>query len=276
MCETCTENGGFSQCPTCRALSPGFAFDERADFNQLATHAINSFKREWQACVLAAAFFMVCVVIGLSVTTVFSIGVSAAFLSRVDGGRSLLLYQAVELARSVLMVPFSSLASVGLMRVMLDVARGERPTLARGLSDLPLLPGAMLLQLPVTVVVAIPGLLVSALSMVAPRATPFVSTAWGCALIPVFVLFLMSWWLFSLPELLLTGCSVPEAMRRAYSLGTQWRNLRISGYAAVAGVVIGVTLLFCGVGAVVGLPLGWLLLISLFLSLRPSSGIARE
>ena len=55
MCATCA--AGDANCPACRALKPtgGFPFDESATLEQLLTHALSAFKREWQSCVIAAA-----------------------------------------------------------------------------------------------------------------------------------------------------------------------------------------------------------------------------
>ncbi|MDP1823304.1 MAG: hypothetical protein Q8L48_08685 [Archangium sp.] len=193
---------------------------------------------------------------------------------KTDGGSfPILAYQATELVRQLLLVPLQCIASLGLMRTMLDVVMGRSPTPGRFFSQTRLLPGALAIQLPFALAVAIPPLVSTALGTVSPAAGAAVSTGWSCLFVPAFLLFGVSWWLFSIPELLISDCGPVEAMRRAFSLGRPWKNLRVLGYAALAGVIVLAGALACGVGVLAALPFGTLIMLSLFLAIRSRSGL---
>jgi uncharacterized membrane protein len=135
------------------------------------------------------------------------------------------------------------------------------------------MPRALAIQLPLTLVLAAPGIVGLALQAVFPSAVSFVGTGVSCVFLPLLFTFGLSWWLFSIPELLISDCSAVEAMQRAFSLGSRWRNFRVLGYGALASALVLAGIFACGVGVLAGLPFGTLLVLSLFLALRASSGL---
>jgi hypothetical protein len=159
------------------------------------------------------------------------------------------------------------------MRTMLDVVMGRSPTAGRFFSDTRLLPGAIAIQLPLALALSLPPLVSSALGALSPTVGTVGGTSWSCLFLPVLLVFGMSWWLFSIPELLISDCGALEAMRRAFSLGRPWKNLRVLGYAALAGIIVFAGVMACGVGVLAGLPFGALIMLSLFLAMRSSSSL---
>ena len=188
-------------------------------------------------------------------------------------GWSPLLFQASNVVQQFALVPLQCIGSLGLMRMMLDVVTGRSPTAGRFFSETRLMPRALAIQLPLTVVTALPGTLGVALQAAFPGAGSGAGAGVSCVFLPLFAVFGLSLWLFSIPELLISDCTAAEAMQRAFSLGSRWRNLRVLGYAALAGVLGFAGVLACGVGVLAGLPFGTLLVLSLFLALRSSSGL---
>lgn len=274
MCEPCAAGG--AECPACRALKPatGFPFDERATLEQLLTHALDALKREWQACVIAALIYVGIVAGGAVVLTIASSIVMVALMRLGQGSAwSPLLFQGSELMRQLLLVPVQCIASLGLMRTMLDVVMGRSPTPGRFFSDTRLLPGAIAIQLPLALALSLPPLVSTAVGSFSPTAGTVVGAGWSCLFLPAFLVFGLSWWLFSIPELLISDCGALEAMRRAFSLGRPWKNLRVLGYGALAGIIVVAGAMACGVGVLVGLPFGALIMLSLFLAMRSSSGL---
>ena len=272
MCAPCC--AGHSHCPACRALQPAtdFPFDESATLEQLLSHALAAYQREWQSCAIAAGLYLAILVGGSVVVGIFGSLVSLAFMRLYEAGSgSLFLFQALAIVKNILLVPVQSLASIGLMRMMLDVVTGRSPTASRFFSDTRLLPAAMAIQLPFTLVLASPGVASTVLTASSWEGSSLVGAGLSLMFLAVFLLFGLSWWLFSIPELLISDCGAAEAMRRALTLGSPWRNLRVLGYAALAGALALAGVLACGVGVLAGLPFASLLVLTLFLALRSSS-----
>jgi hypothetical protein len=273
MCAPC--GAGESNCPACRALQPatGFAFDERATLEQQLSHALAAYQREWKSCAVAAALYIAVLVGGSVVMGIFGSLVGMAVMRLLDEAKtwSPFLLPAFTMVRNLLLIPVQSFAALGLMRMMLDVLMGRSPTASRFFSDTRLLPAAMAIQLPFTLVLASPSLATSALMTAAPEVAPFASVGFSVVFLVAFLFFGLGWWLFSVPELLISDCGALEAMRRALTLGRPWRNLRILGYTALAGLITLSGILACGVGALAALPFASLVVLSLFLALRHSS-----
>jgi hypothetical protein len=274
MCAAC--GAGETNCPTCRALKPAsaFPFDEQATLDQLMNHAVTSLQREWQACIVAAA-----IALGLYAAGVFLIVTATSLASMVLlrsgelGTRApTIMWAGMQFLRQMAIVPLQSLLMLGLSRTMIDVLMGRRPAASRFFSDLRLLPNAVLIQLPLAFALAAPGIGMALLPTELPVATIF-STGWTCLVLPVLAFVGMSWWLFSIPELVISDCGAVEAMRRAFSLGRNGRNLRVFGYAALAAVSVMAGTIACGVGLLVGIPFAMLLMMSLFLALRKSASL---
>lgn len=274
MCVACAAGG--AECPACRALKPatGFPFDEGATLEQLLTHALDALKREWQACVIAALLYVVIIAGGAVVLTIVNSIVMVALMRLGEGSNwSPLLFQSSEVVRQLLMLPLQCIASLGLMRTMLDVVMGRSPGPGRFFSDTRLLPGAIAIQLPLALALSLPPLVSTVLGSFSPTAGTVVGTGWSCLFLPALFVFGLSWWLFSVPELLISDCGALEAMRRAFSLGRPWKNLRVLGYGALAGIVVVAGAMACGVGVLLGLPFGALIMLSLFLAMRSGSGL---
>ena len=274
MCAECC--AGNANCPACRALLPttDFPFDERATLEELLTHALRAYQREWQACALATLLYVMIVAGG---SWLISIASSLLVMAITKWGNDetwlAWVYRGLPLVQQLVLVPVQALSSLGFMRMMLDVVQGRSPATGRFFGELRLMPRALLIQVPFTLVLSIPTTATMVLSGVGSSAATGVS----CLFLPLFLLFGLSWWLFSIPELLLSDCSAPEAMRRAWSLGSAFRRLeassRVLGYSALAGALALAGVLACGVGVLAGLPFGTLVVLSLFLALRSSSSL---
>lgn len=273
MCAPCS--AGDSHCPACRALQPatGFPFDERATLEQLLSHALAVYQREWKSCAVAAALYVAVLLGGSMVVGVFGSLLAMAAMRLLDEAKtwSVFLFPAFTMVRNLLLIPVQSFAALGLMRMMLDVLMGRSPTPGRFFSETRLLPAAMAIQLPFTLVLAAPSLATTALMTTVPGVGTFASVGFSFVFLVAFLVFGLGWWLFSVPELLISDCGALEAMRRALTLGRPWRNLRILGYTALAGLITISGVLACGVGALAALPFASLVVLSLFLALRNSA-----
>jgi hypothetical protein len=272
MCVAC--EAGATTCPACRALGPAsaFPFDERATLEQLVTVTWTAFQREWQACVLAGVTYAALILGGTVVTTVATAGASILLMKLVhDTFASMALMQAVALLRSLAMVPVQAVVFLGLSRMLLDVLMGRRPGAARFFADLRMLPRAMAVLAPLSLFPMVPTLVGLLLQPISPGLSSVVQVVGALVLLPLMLIFGLSLWLFSIPELLISDCSAFEAMRRAVSLSRGWKNLRLLGYAAIGGIGIFLGALACGVGLIAAVPLSTMLVLSLFLAVRNSS-----
>ena len=270
MCAECC--AGNANCPACRALLPttDFPFDERATLEELLTHALRAYQREWQACALATLLYVMIVAGG---SWLISIASSLLVMAITKWGNDetwlAWVYRGLPLVQQLVLVPVQALSSLGFMRMMLDVVQGRSPATGRFFGELRLMPRALLIQVPFTLVLSIPTTATMVLSGVGSSAATGVS----CLFLPLFLLFGLSWWLFSIPELVISDCSALEAMQRAWSLGSELRRFRVLGYAALAGALLLAGVLACFVGVFAGLPFGALLMLSLFLALRNSTSL---
>ena len=270
MCAGCC--AGNSNCPACRALVPAteFPFDESATLEQLLTHALRAYQREWQAGAMATLLYLLIVGGGTWFIGAASSFGAMALTKLVDQAWG---FQLVALLQRLLVIPLQSLGSLGLMRMMLDVVQGRSPAPARFFGELRLMPRALLIQLAFSLVLATPQLASLLVTIVLPGQAANVAMGTQCLFGPLFLLFGLSWWLFSIPELLISDCTALQAMQRAWSLGSELRRFRVLGYAALAGALVLAGVLACFVGVFAGLPFAALILLSLFLALRNSSSL---
>jgi hypothetical protein len=277
MCSTCAVDPeqNEARCPACRALEPtsGFPFDENATLEQLLTHALDALRRSWSTCVIAALIYVLILLGGTIVISVVGSFAMIALMRLREEIAAPLLAAGSTAVQSLALVPLQAFVSLGLSRMMLDVVVGRTPDAARFFSVTRLLPRALAIQLPLSLATVMPGIVSSALATVSSPEVSIVTTGWSCLTMPLLAFFGLSVWLFSIPELVISDCSAGEAMRRAWSLGRPWRNVRVLGYGALAGALVLAGVLACGVGVLAGLPFGTLLVLSLFLALRRSSGL---
>lgn len=296
MCLTCADGGASTLCPSCRALAPaqGFPLDASASLSDFWNHLSAVFVREWLMVCLAAVVFLAIDLVGGLVGNALATAVTAALGLEIDPLRPLenlpLLFENVALSQvigALVNLPVQGVALVGLYRVLLDVLEGRRADLGRMFSQLHLLPKYLVQQAVLFVTVTVPMLMVYGFAgFMALRASgvdlaefsvrdvdrlfsPTVVATVGAAVAVVGVvsLVLLPVLLFAVPELMVSDCGPLEALRRGWVLG-QGQRLRVIGYTFVTGLIWFAGVLACCVGFLAALPVGLLLLLSLFLALR--------
>ncbi|HEY0880163.1 MAG TPA: hypothetical protein VGD87_01475, partial [Archangium sp.] len=89
----------------------------------------------------------------------------------------------------------------------------------------------------------------------------------AAAVITTFVIVVLPVMIFSVPELIVGNCSAVEAIRRSWQL-VEGQRLRLVGYTFVVGLISIGGALACGIGLLAAVPVGYMLLLSLFLALR--------
>lgn len=298
MCEECVTPDFESQCPTCRALAPeGFPFDATADFGTLWNHATSSFQEQAPMCILATVIFFALAIGGGMVGGVVGnvlnaiLGFQRSLGNPMDNIGNLVASLMVSQTVSTLIsMVVQGVALVGYYQLLIDVLRNKKADVARMFSQIHLLPKYVLMNVVIFFVVSLPALMSLGLgglvgvSMVGfdwrhPRdfdftrlTDPSFLLVMVMSLMAVLVIAVVALPLsfFAVPELLVSQCGPIEAIKRAWILGSGQR-LRIFGYSFVAGLIFMVGVLACFVGIVAAMPIGTMLILALFLSLRQSS-----
>ena len=246
-----------------------FPFDASANLEALLSHALKSLQREWVACASAALLYVLVVDVG-SILISWASEVAMMGLVQLDVGADWapLRNESMTIILQLSLLPVQCLGSLGLTRMMLDVAMGRSPSAGRFFSQMRLMPRALAIQLPFWLVMASPSLANGA------RHTGSLGELFWFAFLPLFSVFGLSWWLFSIPELVISDCSAFDAMARGFSLGGgAFQRGRVFGYAVLAGLLALAGVLACSVGVLGGLPFGSLLVLTLYLALRKSSSL---
>lgn len=300
MCAGCAEHGSEAQCPTCRQLNPiGFPYDGNADVGTLWSYATDRFQAEAAMCVVAVLVFFVFVFGGALVSNIITSIIDSILGLKVDPanplrnlggfGLNLLISQVVSVGVNLVV---QGIALVGLYRVLLDVLVGKKADVGRMFSQLEVLPHYVLLHVAMFFFITVPTFVY--FGLVGVIGLKLVGADWrrldhfrpemlfsgqvlalffgAFLLYLVALIFVLPVTLFATPELIVGRCNAVEALKRAWDLGNGQR-LRTLGYSFIAGVLVFLGALACGVGVLVAVPVAYLLLLALFLALRRSSSL---
>lgn len=291
MCQGCAAPAGGGRCPPCQQLAPaGFPLGAEADLGGIWAYAWSVWRTNLLMLSLASLVFLVAAV-GASILATLVGRVVTEVATLASGGAS---SQALTYASLAVEQVLSTLISAGVQavvlsgfyRMLLDVLEGRPADLGRLFSQLHQAPRMFGLQLLTILVFTLPlmavlvgaaiyslrGLDVS-LESLRPeevvRLLPQLMGTWAVAsalLLPVLFLTLPIT-LFSAPELVLSECGPTEAFRRAWRLGAGQR-WRMTGYSLVSAALVVAGAFACGVGILPAMPLAYLLLLALYLSIR--------
>lgn len=293
MCAGCSVSSTEAQCPTCRSLNTGaFPYDGNADLSTLFSHSTDAFQRDAAMLVVATVIFFAFVLGGALVANVIS-SVMGSILGvrmgdELPSASNLAPFIATfaigQVVGTAVNLVVQAVALVGLYRVLMDALIGRKVDIGRMFSQLHLVGQFVLLQLILTVGIGaammvlfgVPAGLAIGRIYSAGSASDFSQLmtpgVLGGFVLATFVLMAllviaMPVMVFSVPELIVGNCSAFEAIRRAWRLG-EGQRLRLLGYGFVVGLISLGGMLACGVGLLAAVPVGYMLLLSLFLALR--------
>lgn len=148
MCQSCTEGGQFTVCPSCRSRTGLGSFPLRRDaftWGEVTRFAWDVYKRNW-------AFLLVAVVIVMAATVLFQ-GLSLVLQFTMMDQLPLMLG-----LQALLVIPqslLSTLLALGMLNITVKLARGEPVSLGMLFNAWPRL-GAFLLQALIIMAVMIP------------------------------------------------------------------------------------------------------------------------
>ena len=204
-------------------------------------------------------------------------------------GINLVISQVVSVGVNLVV---QGIALVGLYRVLMDVLVGKRADLGRMFSQLEVLPQYVLLHAIMFFMITVPTFIY--FGLVGVIGLKVVGVDWrhldslrperlfGVELVGLFfaafllylvvLVVILPVTVFATPELIVGRCNAIEAIKRSWDLGNGQR-LRTLGYSFVAGVLVFLGALACGVGVLVALPVAYMLLLALFLAVRRSSSL---
>ncbi|RKH09213.1 hypothetical protein D7V97_17245 [Corallococcus sp. CA053C] len=287
MCDTCSEGGTSSRCPTCRERS-GLTFPLHRDnwsVGALWNVCWAAFQREWGMLSLGAL-----ISIGVSGGAQLMVNVGLGIGAAVDSAAlSVVLAGLGFLAQLVV----QGLVQLGLLRVCFDVLHGGRADLGRLFSQMHKVIPYLLTLLLITVIVVVPLIIVGALGFLAVLGTGALSglsanpsssevmNVLGSVLgvlglllvvmtVPLFYV-LLPLYLIQ-PEL--TYAEVPpspmELLRRCWALA-RGQRLAMVGVSLITIVLMLGGLIACCVGLIPAMALGQLLVAGMYLALRPRS-----
>jgi hypothetical protein len=304
MCNDCSVDGAQQNCPTCREkdATPEFPFDENASFTELFNHVVEQFKRDSTMPVIGTVIYFGITMIGSVVSNLFTQVISAAMGANMqdpdairDNPMAFVKVFAVSYAVSLVFQTLAQGVALGaLYRLLIDILHGRKGDLARMFNHLKELPKYLGLQLLVTAMsVGVPftltgGAIAICLKVIGfdwehPTHTrpedvfapvPLAIFGGVMLIVAVFSIVMMPVMIFAMPELVVSNCTPTEALERAFRLGSGQR-LRLFGYSLLASIIIFVGVFACCIGMLVTLPVGYMLLGALFLSLRKNSGLPK-
>ncbi|MGC3998835.1 MAG: hypothetical protein QM767_15835 [Anaeromyxobacter sp.] len=104
---------------------------------------------------------------------------------------------------------------------------------------------------------------------------PIATFAIAMLLIIAFTIVLLPVTIFAIPELVVSGCTPMEAVRRSLQLGDGQR-IRMFGYGIIAFFIMLLGFFACCVGVLVAYPVVYMLWGALFLSLRKNAGFPKS
>ncbi|RKH46687.1 hypothetical protein [Corallococcus llansteffanensis] len=287
MCDTCSEGGTSSRCPTCRERH-GLTFPLHRDnwsVSALWDVCWAAFQREWGMLSLAVLISLG-VSGGSQLLVNVGLGIGAAadspVLIGVLGGAGFLAQLVVQ-----------GLVQLGLLRVCFDVLQGGRADVARLFSQMHKVIPYLLTLLVIFAIVVVPMIIVGMLGFLAVLGTGAMSGLSAdasssevmnllgpvlgvVALLSVVMLFPLVYVLLPLyfvqPEL--TYEEVPPSplalLRRCWELA-RGQRLAMLGVGLITAVLMIGGLIACCVGLIPAMGLGQLLIAGMYLALRPRS-----
>lgn len=293
MCAGCSVSSTEAQCPNCRSLNTGqFPYDANADLGTLFSHSTDAFQRDAGMIVVSVVIFFAFVLGGVLVGNVISSIIGSVVGLRIDGDlptgknigpfiASLAISQVVS---TVVNVVVQAVALVGLYRVLMDALIGRKVDVGRMFSQMHLVGPFVLMQVILNLVI---GLLVAVtLGLPAGMAmvrlfsagaasdfsrimTPGIAAGlfFGGLVFMAVMCLLLPLMIFAVPELIVGNCGPIEALRRSWQLA-EGHRLRVVGYSFIVFLITMGGALACGVGLLAAVPVGYMLLLSLFLALR--------
>lgn len=248
MCQTCTESGKFSVCPSCRSRTGLGSFPlRRAGFTwgQLTGFAWDVYKRNWAVLLVAVilVFALNALMQGLSAVVQF------ALMDRIG---LMLALQGLLIIPQMLL---SSLVTLGLMSMAIGLARGEPVSLGMLFSQWPKM-GAFLLQAAILTAIMIPVFALVALPFVLSILSPAGSSeiGLGAALLSLPLGFAAFVYLgfgvvFAGFELVSqAGVGAVDGIRNSWSIARGQRlAILLGGIIATGAIFLGVFACFIGV-----------------------------
>ncbi len=300
MCGSCSERGAQSQCPTCRAkTADSFPFNADASLSDLWSHSVEVFKRDPTNVIVGSIVFFGITMAGSVVANIISTVVNSIAGANVDQtnplrdlGKFALGIGIAQVVSTLVQVVVQAIALSGYYRLLMDLLIGRKADVARMFSKMKDVSKFVVLQVLMFCLVTLP--LIAFMAVVVVAALGLSGFDWShptdfrpeALLKPAILgLFAGSWLLlmvvgimvlpvsmFSLPELLVGNCTPVEALKRAWQLGDGQRA-RVLGYSLVMGLVIFAGVLACCFGVLVAMPVSYMLVLALFLSLRNSSSL---
>ncbi len=268
MCQTCTEDGAFRTCASCRAQTSPEAFPfgrENHSFFALVVFAFQAYRANW-AVLTVALVISVTLTVGAQV-----LALSLPFLFEVGSSGSLVLQALVFVPQSVLPLVFT----VGALNLSVRAARGEHVVLSQLFCDfrtigrvallLLLLNALLLFVLPLLLGPLLYwGFLVGSFSLESLPIAALVS-------IPVVVAVLTYLGLglcFATLELVAQPAVGPiAALRNAWAIARS-RRLTLLAYLALCFGLSFIGAAFCFIGLFVSLPYTFVLMAAAYLALR--------
>lgn len=281
MCDACSEGGTRTQCPDCR---------EREGLGGFPLHRDTwSFSALWDVC--WAAFQREWVMVSLGVFIFFGLSFVAQLMSNLlpmvggaidSGGLTVVL----TIVGFVLHTTVSGVLAMGLLRMLQEVLQGQRADLGRIFSQVHKV-GTYLVALLLMMLMMLPAFAViggAAVGVVALTGSgslnsrdffsvmPVILGVGAVALVPCLYLYLPL--VFVQPALAVEDdLSAVDAIRRSYARA-RGERLPILGTLLVSGLVSMAGVLACCVGIFPATGLTYLLLMGLYLALRPEGGEA--
>ncbi len=266
MCQTCTEGGKFMVCASCRERTGLGSFPLRRDaftWGQLLGFAWDVYKRNW-------ALLLVAVIVMMAVNGVFQ-GLSTVLqFALIDRFELMLLLQGLLVLPQMVV---SSLLTLGMMSIGVQVARGEPASLGLLFAGWPKI-GAFMLQVLVIMAALIPlgilcmvPLLLSLFGM-ASSDLGFVIGALPVLLGIVAFAYVAFGFAFGGFELVAQpGVGAIDALRNAWNIARSQRlSLLLGGILGMGAIFVG--LLACFVGVFVTYGFALVLFATVYLTLR--------
>lgn len=300
MCGTCSENGAQAQCPPCRALATeGFPFNADSSLGDLFNYCVEVFKRDPANVIIGMVVFFGITMAGSFVAQMISTVVNAATGTAMDQTnpmkdltRSLVGVGIAQLISMAVNVVVQAIAISGYYRLLMDVLIGRKAEVSRMFSRFKDLGKFVTAQVLLFFISTVPmamvmlGVMFFALTKAGfnwnhpgdfdPERliNPASMGLFAGALLLIFVVsvVVLPVTMFTIPELLVGNCTPVEALQRTWRLG-EGQRLRVFGYTVVMGLISVAGVLACCVGLIVALPISYMLVLSLFLALRASSGL---
>lgn len=281
MCDACSEGGTRTQCPDCREREGlgGFPLHRGTwNFSALWDVCWAAFQREWLMLSLGAL-----ITFGLSFVAQMLANLLPMVGGALNSGGLTVLLTAVGF---VLQTTVSGVLALGLLRMVHEVLLGQRADLGRIFSQLHktgtyllALLFMMLMMLPAFAVVG--GVMVGVLLMTGSGALnsrdffsvmPVVLGVGVVALVPFLYLYLPL--ALVQPALAVDDdLSAVDALRRCYAR-VRGERLSVLGTVLVSMLVTFAGVIACCVGFFPATGLAYLLLVGLYLALRPEGGEA--